>query len=46
MLSDVRQDVRTRNEKILIKALGKRYFDKPNDELFKVMIEVQGESHD
>ncbi|WP_291375046.1 hypothetical protein [Acinetobacter sp. UBA6720] len=46
MLSDVRQEVRTRNEKILIGVLGKRYFDKPNDQLFKVMIEAQEPSHD
>lgn len=46
MLSDVRQQVRTLNEKILIKALGKRYFDKSKEQLFDVMNKAQEQSHD
>lgn len=46
MLSDVRQQVRILNENILIKALGKRYFDKPKEQLFEVMIKSQEQSHD
>lgn len=37
MLSDARQNLRTIHEKILIKNLGNRYFEKPKDELFKVI---------
>lgn len=46
MLSDVRQEVRTRNEKILIKAFGKRYFDNTDQHLFQAMIEAQEQSHE
>ncbi|OTG85858.1 hypothetical protein B9T31_09705 [Acinetobacter sp. ANC 4558] len=41
MLIDVRQQLRTVNENFLIKKLGKRYFDKPKEDLYKVMIEAR-----
>ncbi|MFW2015234.1 hypothetical protein [Acinetobacter bereziniae] len=46
MLSDVRQNIRSTNEKILIKALGKRFFNKSKEDQFKAMIEAQEQSHD
>lgn len=37
MLSDVRQQIRVANEKLLIKELGKRYFDLTQATLYQVM---------
>ena len=43
MLSEVRQAVRNKNEKFLIKKLGKRYFDQKSSVLYAAM---EGKDHD
>lgn len=37
MLSEVRQAIRAKNEKFLIKKVGKRYFDQPSSVLYAAM---------
>ena len=41
MLADIQREKREKNEKILIKALGKRYFEKSDAEKYQVMVEAQ-----